>query len=85
MRSSVGLMLDLAVVAIAGAMVVTYVVLGPTLRQDGTGVLSNIVSVAYPTSAHSRANTDRILGWLPWELLCSRISLGDMPTTTGRA
>jgi len=44
----VRLMLDLAVVAIAGAMVVTYVVLGPTLRQGGPDALSNVVSIAYP-------------------------------------
>jgi two-component system, cell cycle response regulator len=42
------LMLDLAVVAIAGAMVVTYVVLGTTLRQGGPDALSNLVSLAYP-------------------------------------
>jgi len=44
----VRLMLDLAVVAIAGAMVVTYVVLGPTLREVGPDPLSNGVSIAYP-------------------------------------
>jgi diguanylate cyclase len=44
----VRLMLDLAVVAIAGAMVVTYVVLGPTLRQIGADALSDGVSIAYP-------------------------------------
>ena len=44
----VRLMLDLAVVAIAGAMLVTYVVLGPTLRQVGPDALSNGVSIAYP-------------------------------------
>jgi two-component system, cell cycle response regulator len=44
----VRLMLDLAVVAIAGAMVVTYAVLGPTLRQAGPDALSNGVSIAYP-------------------------------------
>ena len=42
------LMLDLAVVAVGGAMLVTYVVLGPTLRQGGPDALSNVVSVAYP-------------------------------------
>jgi two-component system, cell cycle response regulator len=42
------LMLDLAVVAIAGAMVVTYVVLGPTLREVGPDALSSGVSIAYP-------------------------------------
>jgi hypothetical protein len=41
-------MLDLAVVAIAGAMVVTYVVVGPTLREGGAGTLSTGVSIAYP-------------------------------------
>ena len=44
----VRLMLDLAVVAIAGAMVVTYVVLGPTLRQVGSNALAAGVSIAYP-------------------------------------
>jgi len=44
----VRLMLDLAVVALGGAMLVTYVVLGPTLRQGGPDPLSNVVSVAYP-------------------------------------
>jgi two-component system cell cycle response regulator len=44
----VRLILDLAVVAIAGAMVVTYVVLGPTLRQGGPDPLSDAVSIAYP-------------------------------------
>ena len=44
----VRLMLDLAVVAIAGAMVVTYVVLGPTWRQGGPNPLSDGVSIAYP-------------------------------------
>jgi two-component system, cell cycle response regulator len=42
------LMLDLMVVALGGAMLVTYVVLGPTLRQVGPDALSNVVSVAYP-------------------------------------
>ncbi|MGA2927278.1 MAG: GGDEF domain-containing protein, partial [Solirubrobacteraceae bacterium] len=42
------LMLDLAVVAVGGAMLVTYVVLGPTLRHGGPDPLSNVVSVAYP-------------------------------------
>ena len=46
--AGVRLMLDLAVVAIAAAMVVTYVVLGPTLRQDGAHSLSSAVSIAYP-------------------------------------
>jgi two-component system, cell cycle response regulator len=44
----VRLMLDLAVVAIAGVMVVTYVVLGPTLRQGGPDALTTGVSIAYP-------------------------------------
>ncbi len=47
-RARVRLMLDLTVVAIGGAMVVTYVVLGPTLRQSGPNALSNAVSIAYP-------------------------------------
>jgi two-component system, cell cycle response regulator len=42
------LALDLAIVALGGAMLVTYVVLGPTLREAGSGALSSIVSVAYP-------------------------------------
>ncbi len=42
------LILDLAVVAIGGAMVVTYVVLGPTLREGGPYTLSTGVSIAYP-------------------------------------
>ncbi|HYB24634.1 MAG TPA: diguanylate cyclase, partial [Solirubrobacteraceae bacterium] len=42
------LMLDLAVVAFGGGMLVMYVVLGPTLRQVGPDPLSNVVSVAYP-------------------------------------
>ena len=42
------LMLDLAVVALGGGMIVTYVVLGPTLRQGGADALANVVSVAYP-------------------------------------
>ncbi len=46
--ASVRLMLDLAVVALAGAMVVTYVVVGPTLREGGAGALSTGVSIAYP-------------------------------------
>jgi two-component system cell cycle response regulator len=41
-------MLDLAVVAIGGATVVTYVVLGPTLEAGGPDVLTNAVSIAYP-------------------------------------
>jgi len=44
----VRLLLDLAVVAIGGAMIVTYVVLGPTLRQAGPDALSTGVSIAYP-------------------------------------
>jgi two-component system cell cycle response regulator len=47
-RAWVRLMLDLAVVAIGGAMVVTYVVLGPTLREGGADALTNGVSIAYP-------------------------------------
>jgi len=44
----VRLVLDLAVVALGGGMVVTYVVLGPTLREGGADALANVVSVAYP-------------------------------------
>jgi two-component system, cell cycle response regulator len=44
----VRLMLDLAVVALGGGMIVTYVVLGPTLRQGGADALARVVSVAYP-------------------------------------
>ena len=40
--------LDLAVVGIGGAMVVTYVVLGPTLSLAGPDAVSTSVSVAYP-------------------------------------
>jgi diguanylate cyclase (GGDEF)-like protein len=40
--------LDLAVVAIGGAMLVTYAVLGPTLRLGGPDALSRLVSIAYP-------------------------------------
>ena len=42
------LVLDLAVVALGGGMIVTYVVLGPTLRQGGADAFANVVSVAYP-------------------------------------
>jgi diguanylate cyclase (GGDEF)-like protein len=40
--------LDLAVVAIGGAAVVMYVVLGPTLRQGGPDALTTGVAIAYP-------------------------------------
>jgi two-component system, cell cycle response regulator len=46
--AQVRLMLDLAVVAIGGAMVVTWVVLGPTLVQGGPDAVSTSVSIAYP-------------------------------------
>jgi diguanylate cyclase (GGDEF)-like protein len=42
------LVLDLAVVAIGGAVVVIYVVLGPTVVQSGSDGLQNAFSVAYP-------------------------------------
>ena len=42
------LALDVAVVALGGAMLVTYFVLGPTLDQTGTLGLGDLVSVAYP-------------------------------------
>ncbi|MBV9804406.1 MAG: diguanylate cyclase [Solirubrobacterales bacterium] len=42
------LALDLGVVAVAGAMLVTYIVLGPTLSQTDGHLLSDAVSVAYP-------------------------------------
>lgn len=42
------LMLDLAVVAIGGAVVVIYVVLGPTVIQSGSDVLQTAFSIAYP-------------------------------------
>ena len=44
----VRLMLDLAVVATGRGMVVTYVVLGPTLNAGGPNALSDAVSIAYP-------------------------------------
>ena len=40
--------LDLGVVALGGAAIVTYVVLGPTLLQDDSASLQTIFSVAYP-------------------------------------
>ncbi len=40
--------LDLAVVAIGGAMVVIYVVLGPTVVQSGPDPLQTGISIAYP-------------------------------------
>jgi len=40
--------LDLAVVAIGGAAVVMYLVLGPTLRQGGPDALTTGVAIAYP-------------------------------------
>ena len=40
--------LDLAVVAIGGAAVVTYVVLGPTVVQSGPDWRQTAVSIAYP-------------------------------------
>ena len=42
------LSLDLAVVALAGAMLVSYIVLGPTLSQADGHLLSDVVSVSYP-------------------------------------
>jgi two-component system, cell cycle response regulator len=42
------LVLDLTVVALGGAMLVTFVVLGPTVREGGQALLPTIVSVAYP-------------------------------------
>jgi diguanylate cyclase (GGDEF)-like protein len=42
------LILDLTVVALGGAMLVTFVVLGPTVREGGQSLLPTIVSVAYP-------------------------------------
>jgi diguanylate cyclase (GGDEF)-like protein len=44
----VGLGLDLAVVAIGGAAVVIYVVLGPTVVQSGSDPLQAAFSIAYP-------------------------------------
>ncbi len=41
-------MIDLAVVAISGALVVMYVVLGPTIVSSGSNALQNAVSIAYP-------------------------------------
>ncbi len=42
------LLLDLAVVAIGGSAVVTYVVLGPTAVEGGSSTLQTAFSVAYP-------------------------------------
>jgi len=42
------LTLDLAVVAIAGTAVVTFVVLGPTIVQSGPDPLQTAISIAYP-------------------------------------
>jgi diguanylate cyclase (GGDEF)-like protein len=42
------LMLDLAVVAVAGSAVVTYVVLGPTVLQGGSDPVQTAFSIAYP-------------------------------------
>jgi diguanylate cyclase (GGDEF)-like protein len=42
------LLLDLAIVAIGGATVVIYVVLGPTAVQAGSDLLQTVFSVAYP-------------------------------------
>jgi diguanylate cyclase (GGDEF)-like protein len=42
------LALDLAVVAIGGAVIVFYVVLGPTVVKSGSDVLQTAFSVAYP-------------------------------------
>jgi diguanylate cyclase len=44
----VRLLLDLAVVAVAGGLVVTYVVLGPTVVTSGPDVLQTGFSIAYP-------------------------------------
>ncbi len=44
----VRLMLDLAIVAIGGAAVVMYVVLGPTVAQSGPDPLQSGISIAYP-------------------------------------
>ena len=40
--------LDLAVVAIAGLMLVVYVVLGPTIVQSGPDPMQTAISIAYP-------------------------------------
>jgi diguanylate cyclase (GGDEF)-like protein len=42
------LVLDLAVVAVGGSIVVFYVVLGPTVVQSGTEGLQDAFSIAYP-------------------------------------
>jgi hypothetical protein len=42
------LVLDLAVVAIGGSVVVIYVVLGPTVVQSGTDSMQAAFSIAYP-------------------------------------
>jgi diguanylate cyclase (GGDEF)-like protein len=42
------LALDLAIVAVGGAAVVVYVLLGPTLMQGGASPLATSISIAYP-------------------------------------
>ena len=42
------LLLDLATVAVGGAVVVTYVVLGPTILSGGSDLLATAISIAYP-------------------------------------
>ena len=46
--AAVRLALDLAVMTIGGAVVVIYVVLGPTVVQSGSDVLETAFSIAYP-------------------------------------
>ncbi|HWF74729.1 MAG TPA: GGDEF domain-containing protein, partial [Solirubrobacteraceae bacterium] len=45
---SLRLVLDLAVVAIGGAVIVIYVVLGPTVIGSGPDILQTAFSIAYP-------------------------------------
>ena len=42
------LVLDLAVMALAGTTVVMYLVLGPTLAQSGSNVFTSAIAAAYP-------------------------------------
>ena len=47
-RGWLRLLLDLATVAVGGAVVVTYVVLGPTILSSGSDPLATVISIAYP-------------------------------------
>ena len=47
-RGRLRLLLDLATVAVGGAVVVIYVVLGPTILSSGSEPLATAISIAYP-------------------------------------